>query len=111
MKNGRRIALLLVFALFAAFLLTSPDVKHTGTEPSATVAGNVAHQTGAAPRPHNEHAAYIPHGHLPADHPPVTGMPRSLRFLVGAAKRMHRTPDELHTSRHGNRAPPRPSGS
>ncbi|WP_285748832.1 hypothetical protein [Lentzea sp. NBRC 105346] len=111
MRNGRRYALLLVFALFGAFLLTSPGSQPKADGPSVTVAGNVAHQTGAAPRPHNEHAAYVPHGHLPADHPPVAGMPRSLRFLVGAAKRMHRTPDELHTSRHGNRAPPRPSGS
>lgn len=114
MKKGvaRRYALVLVLALLSGFLLTLPfGQDEAGDGPAITVAKNVAHQPGAAPRPHNDTAAFVPHGQLPADAPPVAGMPRSLRFVVSAAKRMHRTPDELHTPRHGNRAPPRPSGS
>lgn len=107
----RRYAFALVLALFAGLLLIIPSAQDAPDSPAVTVATDVAHQPGAAPKPHNDTSAYVHHGQLPADAPPVVGRSLSLRVIMSAAKRMHRTPDEVHTPRHGDRAPPRPSGS
>jgi len=112
-RNGpmRRYAFALLLALVAGLLLLVPSGQDVVDGPAATASTNAAQQPGAAPRPHNDTAAYVPHAQLPADTPSIAGMPTSLRVIMGAAKRMHRTPDGVHSPCHGIRAPPLPSRS
>ena len=113
MRNGptRRYAFALLLALVAGLLLLVPSGQDVVDSPAATASKNASQQPAAAPRPHNDTAAYVPHAQLPADTPSIAGMPTSLRVITGATTCMHRTPGGVHSSRHGTRAPPRLSRS
>ena len=113
MRSGtaRRYAFALLLALVAGLLLLVPSGQDMVDGSAATASKNASQQPAAAPRPHNDTAAYVPHAQLPADAPSIAGVPTSLRVIMGAAKRVHRTPDGTHGPCHGTRAPPLPSRS
>lgn len=65
-----------------------------------------ANLPGAAPKPHNHHAAQVPQAQLPMDVPPVAKPALPVRFLVSFARRVHRTPDGIRWTPQRDRSPP-----
>ena len=112
-RNGptRCYAVVLLLALVAGLQFLAPSGHDFVDGPAATASTNASYQPGAAPRPHNDTAAHVPHTQLPADAPSISGMSTSLRVLIAAAKRMRRTPDEGRSRHHSTRAPPHLSRS
>jgi hypothetical protein len=105
----RRKAVALAFLLFLGqlFIVAAP------AEPVAAADGSVvrhshdlANLPGAAPKPHNHHAAQVPQAQLPMDVPPVAKPSLPVRFVVSFAQRVHRTPDSIRWTPQRDRSPP-----
>jgi hypothetical protein len=104
----RRNAVALAVMLFLGqlFIVAAP------AEPAA-VGGAVfqhahdyANLPGAAPKPHNHHAAQVPQSQLSMDVPPVAKPALPVRFIVSFARRVHRTPDGIRWTPQRDRSPP-----
>ncbi|WP_053736098.1 hypothetical protein [Nocardia sp. NRRL S-836] len=104
----RRNAVALAIMLFLGqlFVLAAPASPAPAGGSVVRHAHDVANLPGAAPRPHNQQAAQVPLAQLPADVPPVARPALPVRFLVGFARRVHRTPEGVRRAPQRDRSPP-----
>lgn len=103
----RRNAVALAMMLFLGQLFIVAAPAPAPAEGSVVrYAHDHANLPGAAPKPHNHHAAQVPQAQLPMDVPPVAKPALPVRFLISFARRVHRTPDGIRWTPQRDRSPP-----
>jgi hypothetical protein len=107
----RRNAVALAVLLFLGqlFIVAAPAEPAAAGGPGGAVvrhAHELANLPGAAPKPHNHHAAQVPQAQSPMDVPPVVKPALPLRFVISFARRVHRTPDGIRWTPRRDRSPP-----
>jgi hypothetical protein len=104
----RRNAVALAFMLFLGqLLIVAAPAEPAPAQGSVVQHGHdFANLPGAAPKPHNRHAARVPQAQLPMDVPPVVRPALPMRFVVSFARRVHRTPEGIRSAPQRDRSPP-----
>ncbi|WP_089959654.1 hypothetical protein [Lentzea xinjiangensis] len=104
----RRNAVALAFLLFLTqlFVVASPASPAPASGSVVRHGHDAANLPGAAPKPHNHHAARVPQAQLPMDVPPVARPALPVRFVIAFARRVHRAPDTVRWTPQRDRSPP-----
>lgn len=104
----RRNAVALAFLLFLGqlFIVAAPAEPAPASGSVVRHGHDFANLPGAAPKPHNHHAAQVPQSQLPMDVPPVAKPALPVRFIVSFTRRVHRTPDGIRWTPQRDRSPP-----
>lgn len=104
----RRNAVALAFLLFLGqlFIVAAPAEPAPASGPVVQHGQDLANLPGAAPKPHNHHAAQVPQSQSPMDVPPVAKPEMPMRFVVAFTRRVHHTPDGIRWTPQRDRSPP-----